>query len=442
MNKERTQKEVLVPRLRFPEFRETGEWDISRLSDVYKFKRTNTLSRDKLNYEVGTIKNIHYGDIHTKFKTRFLVENEDVPYINPEFTEINNLEDDFCEEGDIVFADASEDLNDIGKAIEILSLDGQPLVSGTHTILATRIGSKPILGFGGYLFQSPVARMQIQKEAQGTKVFGISGNRIASILIFLPKDISEQQKIAQCLSSLDDLMGAEERKLAALRDYKKGLMEQLFPREGETRPRLRFPEFREAGEWEATLLKEVCIINPTKTQNNENDLVSFIPMAAVSENGNIGSHEIRRYVDVEKGYTPFIENDVIIAKITPCFENGKAALALNLKNGMAFGSTEFHVFRSKEKCLPKFLFSYLYREDIRKSGIVNMTGNAGQRRVPASFFEMLPFYLPSIKEQQRIADLLSSLDELISRQAEKIEALKNHKKGLMQQLFPVIPESV
>lgn len=179
----------------------------------------------------------------------------------------------------------------------------------------------------------------------------------------------EQQKIADCLSSLDDLIAAETQKLDILKTHKKGLMQQLFPREGETVPRLRFPEFREAGEWERLTVAEICEINPSRTNKKDHEFVSFIPMAAVSEDGRIESPQIRTYVEVKKGYTSFIENDVIIAKITPCFENGKAALARGLKNGAGFGSTEFHVFRAHKPCLPEFLFLQLNRDIVRIEGV-------------------------------------------------------------------------
>jgi len=149
------------------------------------------LSRDQLNYDAGTIKNIHYGDIHTKFQARFRVSNEYVPYVNREVPNDSFNGDDFCEEGDIVLADASEDLNDVGKAIEIVSLDGQPVVAGTHTILATRHEDEPIVGFGGYLFQSAAVRAGIHKEAQGAKVYGISANRISTIPVPLPATHAE-----------------------------------------------------------------------------------------------------------------------------------------------------------------------------------------------------------------------------------------------------------
>jgi type I restriction enzyme, S subunit len=170
-----------LPKLRFPEFRDDPIWLTPLLTELYAFKRTNTLPRDELNYAAGTIKNIHYGDIHTKFKPLFRVENEHVPYVNPD-TGSNGFSDDaFCEEGDIVLADASEDLGDVGKAIEVVSLGGERVIAGTHTILATRRGSVPVVGFGGQVFQSAAVRAGIKKEAQGAKVYGISANRISAV---------------------------------------------------------------------------------------------------------------------------------------------------------------------------------------------------------------------------------------------------------------------
>ena len=246
-----------MPKLRFPEFRVDTTWLAPQLADLYGFKRTNTLSRDNLNCEFGTIRNIHYGDIHTKFKPLFRLENEHVPYVNLDVAPDGFDDEAFCEEGDIVLADASEDLDAVGKAIEVVSLNGERVVAGTHTILATRRGSVPVVGFGGQLFQSAAVRTGIKREAQGAKVYGISVNRISAIPVPVPPTKAEQQKIADCLGSLDDLIAAEGRKLEALRQHKQGLMQQLFPQPGETVPRLRFPEFREAGEWEERLVGDV-----------------------------------------------------------------------------------------------------------------------------------------------------------------------------------------
>lgn len=218
-----------VPRLRFPEFQDTGKWLSPDFSDLYDFQRTNNLSRDKLNYVSGAVRNIHYGDIHSKFRSLFRLEEEHVPYINKNAMGAGFADEAFCQVGDMVIADASEDLNDVGKAIEILSLAGGRVVAGTHTILARRKKDFPTIGFGAYLFQSAIVRAGIKKQAQGTKVFGISPNRISSITVPLPQAKSEQQRIADCLSELDTRIGLQMGQIEALKQHKRGLLQQLFP---------------------------------------------------------------------------------------------------------------------------------------------------------------------------------------------------------------------
>ncbi len=247
----------LIPELRFPEFDEP--WVAARLGDVVSFKVTNSFSRDNLNYENGNVKNIHYGDIHTKFKTLFDIEKENVPFINLDIDNQKIKEDSYCQEGDLVLADASEDLADVGKSIEIVNLNNEKLVSGLHTILARPNKGLFPSGFVGYLFKSEFIRQQIQKESQGTKVLSISATRLQNLIIHYPLSIIHSKKIASCLSSLDELISSESQKLEALQAHKKGLMQNLFPQEGETVPKMRFPEFENDGEWVEKKLGEVAI---------------------------------------------------------------------------------------------------------------------------------------------------------------------------------------
>jgi len=217
------------PRLRFPEFQDAGEWAIEPFHAIYEFKPTNTYSRDQLNYDSGLAKNIHYGDIHTKFPTMFRIGAERVPYVNPSESFEKIKADAYCQEGDMVFADASEDLNDVGKSIELVDLNGEKVLSGSHTILARQKGKVFVVGFAGHLFKGRGIRAQIEKEAQGTKVMQISPRRLADIKVLFPQDQAEQQHIASCLSSLDAVITAEIQKLEALKTHKRGLMQQLFP---------------------------------------------------------------------------------------------------------------------------------------------------------------------------------------------------------------------
>jgi len=217
------------PRLRFPEFRDAGKWTSKPMGKVYSFKGNNSLSRDQLNYENGSVKNIHYGDIHTKFSTLFDITRERVPFINHTVSLDGFLPENDCVEGDMIFADASEDLEDIGKSIEVVRLSGERVVSGQHTILARPNDNVLVVGFGAYLFKSKHVRTQIQKESQGTKVLGISAKRLINIILSIPSTKDEQHSIATCLASLDDLITAQSVKVETLKTHKKGLIQQLFP---------------------------------------------------------------------------------------------------------------------------------------------------------------------------------------------------------------------
>ena len=192
------EKKALVPRLRFPEFREV--WSSSPMSEQYSFKGNNSLSRDKLNYEKGSLRNIHYGDIHTKFALHFRVDAEPVPYINEGESHSAVRPENYCMPGDMVFADASEDMEDVDKAIEIIDTGDVPLVCGLHTILARPDTSGFTLGFGAYLFSSEATRKQIQREAQGAKVLGLSASRLCNVKLHYPSSTNEQPAVPGYLS--------------------------------------------------------------------------------------------------------------------------------------------------------------------------------------------------------------------------------------------------
>jgi len=224
------QKGQKVPNYRFLEFEDDGEWSEKTVRQVYDFKVTNSFSRAKLNYESGSVKNIHYGDIHTKFSTLFDITKETVPFINADVPIDKIINENYCIEGDMIFADASEDIDDVGKSIEIINLNKEKLLAGLHTLLARQIKPKLTKGFAGYLFKADNIRNQIKREAQGAKVLGISAGRISNVKIYYPKSTSEQQKIASCLSALDELITAQSDKIEQLQQHKKGLMQGLFPK--------------------------------------------------------------------------------------------------------------------------------------------------------------------------------------------------------------------
>ncbi|MDQ6976286.1 MAG: restriction endonuclease subunit S [Mariprofundaceae bacterium] len=440
MNKQT--KKTLVPKLRFPKFREAGEWNNELLEALYSFKVTNSFSREKLNYENGLVKNIHYGDIHTKFSTLFNIEQANVPFINTSESLDKIKQECFCEEGDMIFADASEDLGDVGKSIEIVHLNDERLLSGLHTLLARQKDEKLIVGFGGYLFKSNRIREQIKRESQGAKVLGVSAGRLSNIKVIYPLKKNEQQKIADCLSSIDELITAHTQKHDALKAHKKSLMQQLFPTEGETVPKLRFPEFQDAGEWIETKLGKVTSFSSGGTPSKGvpaywgGDIPWISASSMHSTSIRDSDHSITEYAVNEGARTA--EKGTLLLLVRGSMLHKRIPIGIAEKD-VAYNQ-DVKALILKKNILGKLLMYLLIASEWGLLNAVTKTG-IGAGKLDTNDLNKFPVYFPSDKdEQQKITDCLSSIDELIAAQSQKIESLKAHKKGLMQQLFPTVDE--
>jgi type I restriction enzyme S subunit len=216
--------------------------------------------------------------------------------------------------------------------------------------------------------------------------------------------ISEQQRLATLLWSANDVRNSYRELLTITDELVKSRFVEMFgdPDKNEK----CFP---------LVSLKDCCIINPRKSEDKRliNGLeVSFVPMAAVSEKGTADVTEVRLYDDVRSGFTYFAEIDVLFAKITPCMENGKGAIMEGLLNGIGFGSTEFHVLRPITGVSnPFWLYQITAFDKFRKDAAMNMTGSAGQRRVPISYLENYQTGLPPIDLQNRFADFVRAADK-------------------------------
>ena len=176
--------------------------------------------------------------------------------------------------------------------------------------------------------------------------------------------------------------------------------------------------------WVIASLPEIAAINPATDRLTGDDAtpVNFVPMRAVEpEGGGLANPEVRPYGEVKKGYTSFLSGDVIMAKITPCMENGKTTAVPDLPGKLCFGSTEFHVIRAEDGVQPKWISNFLLQHEVRRVAQRQMTGGVGQMRVPASFLQCLHIPVAPIAEQQRISD---ALDELLSDLDAGVEALQ------------------
>ncbi|MBF0245246.1 MAG: restriction endonuclease subunit S, partial [Planctomycetes bacterium] len=248
----------------------------------------------------------------------------------------------------------------------------------------------------------------------------------------------EQQKIADCLASLDERITLEAQKLDTLKTHKKGLMQQLFPRGGENVPRLRFPEFRDAGEWEVKQLSSLATPITRKNKNNSNSNV----LTLSSENGlvhqteyfgrKIASKNTERYIILK--LNDFVYND----RTTKASVYGTIKRLSLYQNGIV--SPIYKCFRFHEQQNPVF-WEYYFESgfhEVQLHSLVNEGARTGRYNISIKNFLSISVWQPSSAEQQKIADCLTALDELITAQADKIETLDAHKKGLMQQLFPVL----
>lgn len=183
-------------------------------------------------------------------------------------------------------------------------------------------------------------------------------------------------------------------------------------------------------------LGEVCDINPKMSKSlDDGALASFLPMAAVSEEGRIAFEEERTVAQVKKGYTYFERGDVLVAKITPCFENGKATRTVSLSKPFGFGSTEFHVLRAANDVAPDYLFYKIWNSSFRELGAKNMTGSAGQKRVPVDFLKRLEIRLPPLDEQRRIAAILDKADALRRRRKRALDLLDSLTRSIFLEMF-------
>ena len=192
-------------------------------------------------------------------------------------------------------------------------------------------------------------------------------------------------------------------------------------------------------EWGLVPLGSVCNINPKKSLDSRlvsGAEVSFVPMPAVTEHGEIDATAIKEYDEVKTDFTYFAENDVLFAKIAPCMENGKGAVAKGLRNGVGFGSTEFHVLRPiSGKTNPYWIYTLTAFPQFRIDAANNMTGSAGQRRVPASFLENYQVSLPPMILQQQFAAFVAQVDKSKLAVQKGLQELETLKKSLMQQYF-------
>ena len=285
--------------------------------------------------------------------------------------------------------------------------------------------SKCLTEYLAYAIQNKQAEMQDIANAPVVPI--LNKTQFSDIEIKLPS-LTEQAEIIGKLNAVTKLIALRKEQLAMLDQLVKSRFIELFGMPG-----------TDTNGWGLIPLGEACQVNPKKGQDKRlvsGLTVSFVPMPAVSEKGEIDPSETREYDTVKTGFTYFAENDVLFAKITPCMENGKGAVARGLYNGIGFGSTEFHVLRPiSGKTNPYWLYMLTAFSQFREDAANNMTGSAGQRRVPASFLENYRVSVPPIALQNQFADFVEQTDKSKLAIQQSLDKLETLKKSLMQEYF-------
>ncbi|CDH43900.1 restriction endonuclease subunit S [Candidatus Contendibacter odensensis] len=393
-----------VPKLRFPEFRDAGEWE------------TDLLGSNKV--------------------SKFISERVALEQLNQDtYVSTENLLPDYAgvtrasklppsgsftryKKGDVLVSNIRPYLKKVWSADK----EG----ASSNDVVVIRSGEKATSIFLTFILKNDLFINYVMTGAKGVKMPRGDISSMKEYPVAFPTG-DEQQKIADCLASLDELIALEAQKLDTLKTHKKGLMQQLFPAEGETLPKLRFPEFRDAGEWDIKTLSELAEnLDNRRIPVTESDRVK----GAIPYYGASGIVDyIHDFIFDEELLCISEDGANLVARSTP--------IAFSI-SGKTWVNNHAHVLKFERRCVQKIVEDYLNSISLEDY----LTGMA-QPKLNRAMLDTIPVPIPRDEcEQQKVADCLSSLDDLIDAQSQKLDALKVHKKGLMQQLFPSMEAEV
>ena len=389
------QNKLNVPHLRFPEFH--GEWEKCKVSDLLDFYSTNSLSWDQLEYGTDNMLNLHYGLIHVGLPTMVDLSKDILPAIKKE-NEPKNFE--LCKEGDIAFADASEDTNEVAKAIEFYTLEDKAVVCGLHTIHGRDKSNKTVVGYKGYAFSSTAFHHQIRRIAQGTKIYSISAKNFAECYIGIPSK-EEQTKIAKLLRLIDERIATQSKLIEKLESLIKGISSRIFAS-------IQGIEYRMGD-----------IVTITNGNSNVQDAV----------------------IQSKDGLYPFFDRSEDI-KYLPTFLFDKEAIIYPgegtefmpryFKGKFALHQRCYAIFDFNEIINARFLYFYL---KTRNSYFVK---NAVGSTVPSlrlDTFQKLKVIIPSKEIQHSVSLCLSSMEQKCNLEKKILHKLLMQKQYLLRQMF-------
>ena len=411
---------ALVPRLRFPEFRDALHWDIRSLREMVNVIAGQSPSGENYNTAGNGVPfyqgKTDFGDMYLKKPTKWttqvtkLAQPSDILMsVRAPVGALNVTTEQIC----------------IGRGLASL----QPRCYKWFLYYALLGQQGRIIGNGGSVFDS------------------INKKQIEDLPILAPQAAAEQQKIADCLCSLDDLIAAEGRKLEALRQHKQGLMQQLFPQPGETVPRLRFPEFMGAPDWKEATLGTLLEQPPDYGVNAaavplSESLPTYIRITDINDDGQF-EFRTRVSVNIDATDKQYLDNgDIVLARTGASV--GKSYRYREEDGRLVHAGFLIRVSPNPDRLHSQYLAGYFmtwrYWDWVRLT-----SARSGQPGINAAEYASIPLPLPpdghNLAEQQKIADCLGSLDDLIAAKGQKLEALRKHKQGLMQQLFPSLEKT-
>lgn len=410
-------KKVLnVPHLRFPEFSE--EWEICKVSELLDFYSTNSLSWEQLEYGTKAMMNLHYGLIHVGLPTMVDLTRDNLPNIKED-----NMPKNFelCKEGDVAFADASEDTNEVAKPIEFFDLAGKNIVCGLHTIHGRDNKNKTVIGFKGYAFSSSAFHNQIRRIAQGTKIYSISTKNFSECFIGIPSKV-EQTKIATLLRLIDERIATQNKIIYKLKSLIRGIMVELQKRGLSN------------GTWKKVLLSNVL------TERNELNK-SLYPVYSVSViQGIVNQMEYlgRSFAasDTSKYHVVHYGDLVYTKSPTGSFPYGIIKQSYN-QNEVAV-SPLYGVYEPKTFSTGVFLHEYFkselntlnYLHPLVQKGAKNTINIANQR-----FLESYVAIPSNANELLAISKLLCSLNTKLEFLQNILKQSQGQKQYLLRQMF-------
>lgn len=419
-NKEKAQ---LVPKLRFPDFRTADGWGVPKLGSIGFFTGGGTPSKEREDYWTGGNPWVSSSDISEDGIQDIAISR----YISDEAIQATATK--------VVPANSILLVSRVG--VGKLAISKAPICTSQDFTNFTP--AKANVVFLAYCLKSLKAKLLAFN--QGMAIKGFTKDDISNLDIPLPK-LEEQQKIADCLTSLDELIAAQARKLVVLKTYKKGLMQRLFPREGETQPRLRFPEFRDAPEWVSGSLGSIFETTSGGTPSRSearywNGSIPWITTSLVNFGVITEAEEFISKDGLNNSSAKLLPKETVLIAM---YGQGKTRGQVALLGVEAATNQACAAILPKEGINPYFVFLNLTGryEEFRK-----LSNSGGQENLSQGLIREIPFAYPLDKEEQKlIADCFTAFDNLFTTAREELETLKNHKNGLMQQLFPHAKESI